>query len=71
MIALAVGMISLEHHREPSGVCAYHKKRSHDPVHENAEADLDPDRPLAEHAMQGLVLDFAQDGIHHHQQAHS
>lgn len=66
MIALAIGIINLEYHREPSSVCAYHKQRSHDPVHENAEADLDPDCPLAEHTMQGLVLNFAQNRIHHH-----
>ena len=48
---------------------AYHEQRSHDPVHDNAESYLYPDLSLAEHAVQGLELDFAQDWVHHHEQA--
>jgi hypothetical protein len=53
------------------GVCAYHKQRSHNPIHDNTESYLDPDCAFAEHTVQGLVLDLAQNWIHHHEQSNS
>lgn len=46
-----------------------HEEWSNDPVYYNAETDLYPERSLLEQMMQRLILDFAQDRIHHYEQS--
>ncbi len=46
----------------------YHEERCHDPVDEHAEGDILPDASVREDAVQNLVLHFAENRIHHHQQ---
>lgn len=48
-----------------------HEERRHDPVHDDAEPDLDPQSSMSECVVQRLVLDLTQDWIHHDQQANS
>lgn len=50
------------------GEDAYHEERRNYPVHEDAEADLDPQATLPGEVVQGLVSNFAEDGVHHHKQ---
>ena len=47
----------------------YHKERSDDPVEKDAEEDLDPNFTFAKDVVEGFELDFAKDGVHHHEQA--
>lgn len=47
----------------------YHEERSDNPVEEDAKEDLDPDFTFAEDVVEGFELDFAEDGVHHHEQA--
>jgi hypothetical protein len=54
---------------EEGGKMVYHDERRDYPVHEDAEEDLDPDLAFAEDVVERLELDFAEDGIHHHEQA--
>lgn len=49
----------------------YHYKRCNDPIDNNAEAQLYPYLPMCEHAMQRLIFDLAQYGIHHDQETNS
>ena len=37
----------------------HHKKRSNDPIQNNAETNLNPNRSLVEDVVQRLVLDLA------------
>jgi len=46
----------------------YHDQGGDDPVDDNTETELYPDLAFTEDLVQLLVLNFAQDGIHHHQQ---
>lgn len=47
----------------------YHDERRDDPVQDDAEEDLDPDFAFAEDVVEGFELDFAEDGVHHDEQA--
>jgi hypothetical protein len=47
----------------------YHDEWSNQPVHDNTEADLDPQGAMAECQMQRFELYFAEDWVHHYQQA--
>jgi len=47
----------------------HHEERSNDPIHNEAEADLNPNFPGAEYVVEGFILDLAQDRIHHDQEA--
>jgi hypothetical protein len=49
----------------------YHHKRSGDPIDNDAEAQLYPDLTMRKDPVQRLVLDLAEYGIHHDQEAHS
>lgn len=42
---------------------------SNDPVYNDAEANLLPEIPLGQELVQRLVLNLAQDGVHHDQQS--
>lgn len=57
--------------REKGPRQAEHEERGDDPVHEDAEANLDPNLARAEDAVQGLILDLAQDRVHHDKQTDS
>jgi hypothetical protein len=48
---------------------SYHQKGCNYPVDEYAEKDLLPDVALREDLVEALVSDFAEDGIHHDEQA--
>lgn len=50
-------------------LAAYHEQRSDDPVQDDAEEDLDPNFAFAENVVEGFELDFAEDGVHHYEQA--
>ena len=47
----------------------HHQKRGNDPVEQDTEAYLDPKLLRSESLVQGLVLDFAQNWVHHNKQA--
>jgi hypothetical protein len=44
---------------------AYHEEGCHNPVNEDAKADVLPGASVRKDAVQNLVLHFAEDWIHH------
>lgn len=44
-----------------------HEQWRNDPVYYEGEADLDPYLSRPERMVQRLILDFAEDGVHHYQ----
>ncbi len=50
-------------------VVTYHEERSHDPVDKDGKGNLLPQSLVAKHDVEGLVLDLAEDGVHHDKQA--
>lgn len=46
----------------------HHQEWRDEPIHHNAECNLDPDLPFSEYLMQSFELDFAQYRVHHNQQ---
>jgi len=49
----------------------HHEERCYYPIHNDTEPNLHPEVTLAEDVMERLEFDFAQDRIHHHQEANS
>jgi hypothetical protein len=49
----------------------YHQKGCNYPVDEYAKENLLPDVPLGEDLVETLISNFAEDGIHHNEQADS
>ncbi|KAK1073171.1 hypothetical protein LTR48_009364, partial [Friedmanniomyces endolithicus] len=46
-----------------------HEERRDDPVDDEGDSDLDPEFLGAEQEVQGFVADFAEDGVHHYEEA--
>lgn len=55
--------------RDSCARCTYHKQGSDDPVHNDAKADLLPDFAVREDLVERLIAHFAQDRVHHDEQA--
>lgn len=49
----------------------YHEQRRHNPIQNNAEADLDPYLAMCKNKVQCLIFYLAQNRIHHDQEANS
>jgi hypothetical protein len=49
----------------------YHQKGRNYPVDKYAKENLLPDVPLGEDLVETLISNFAEDGIHHNEQADS
>lgn len=46
-----------------------HEQGRHDPVERDGKRNLDPHRPGAQDAVEGFEADFAEDGVHHGEEA--
>ena len=49
----------------------YHEQRCHNPVENNTESNLDPYLTMRKNEVKRLILDLAQNRIHHDQEANS
>ena len=54
-----------------NGAMGYHQKGRNYPVDKYAKENLLPDVPLGEDLVETLISNFAEDGIHHNEQADS
>jgi len=46
-----------------------HEKWSHEPIHHNAEANLNPNGSFTEDKMERFIFDFAKNRVHHHKES--